>query len=322
MARPSLEDRIAAISALRSDPSAPESLKALDKALGMQTASVVAEAASVVAEAGIDSRLPKVASAFERFVEGGVKKDPRCRAKIAIIRALHDGAWMEDEPLLAASRTEQFEPNWGGAEDTAGELRALAATALVQARYDRVFDELVRLLLDPLRVVRASAARALGNTGRPEAVPLLRYKILSGDSEGEVVTECLGSLLHLDAGSFDFVVGFLDNRDEAVAEAAAMALGQSRLPSAMDVLVRWSETRIGDDRRVAFVALALLRLPSAFDHLLGVVGKAPEVEAANALDALAIYAHDPALVDRARQAVSGRDSEVLRQKLASRFSEI
>jgi HEAT repeat protein len=214
-----------------------------------------------------------------------------------------------------------MEPVWGGREDTAGELRAVCAIGLVQAKHPRALDELVVLLLDPLRVARVGAARAIGDSGQRAGVPLLRYKILAGDGEPEVLTECFSSLLHLEPeASFDFVRGHLFGDDGDRAEAAALALGQSRMPRAAPVLIAWAADRLVEDRRVAYVSLALLRTPEAFEHLLGVVERGEAVDAENALDALAVHAHDLALRERVGAVVDHRGDRPIAERFASAWS--
>ena len=60
--------------------------------------------------------------------------------------------------------------------------------------------ELAQLLADTEAGARAGAAQALGVTRHHDAaVPLLRFKILSGDPDPRVIGVCLSSLLATDA---------------------------------------------------------------------------------------------------------------------------
>ncbi len=318
--RSALEDRLAALAALRDDPHTAEAKAALKKALGLKTALLVATAADVVGEGHVTELLEVMAAAFDRFVANGPKADPLCRAKIAIVKALQMNEWTEEAPFDAAIRLRQLEPTWDGAIDTAGELRAIAALGLAQARHPRVLDDLVVLLLDDERVGRVGAARALGDSGRHEAVPLLRYKILAGDPEPEVLTECFGSLLHLEPeASFAFARQHLDASAVELREAAALALGQSRNIEAVRVLGAWAAERPADERRVAYVAIALVRAPEAFDHLIAVISEQAPEDAAMALDALQIHAHDPKLVERIEATIDRRGDRDLRERFLNRF---
>lgn len=306
---------------LRDDPFAKEAQAALKRALGQKTALVVATAAEVVGDGGVTELLGDVAAAFARFTVDGLKTDPTSRAKKAILKALHSNEWTESEPYLTAISYVQLEPSWGPPEDSAGELRAVAAVALAQLRHPRIFDLLAKLLLDPERVARIGAARALGDTGSREAVPLLRYKSYLTDPEPEVVTECFLSLLHLEPEeSFAFVSSFLTVPDEATQEAAAIALGQSKMPQAAKPLVRWAAGRLQRDRSVAYVALALLRSPEALDYLLGRVQDGEEADASLALDALAVHRHDPKLAARVAEVVDARGSEAIAAHYRQCFS--
>ena len=92
------------------------------------------------------------------------------------------------------------------------------------------------LLADSDLAARTGAVRAIADSG-PGRVLLLRLKTLLGDKEIEVTGECFAALLSLDpAGSVDFVANFLRSRMEGIGEQAALALGESRLPAAIEVL--------------------------------------------------------------------------------------
>src|SRR5215831_13288635 len=118
-------------------------------------------------------------------------------------------------------------PGYGRAVDTAVELRALSAIGLVRTNYPDVGTELVDLLADKEREARIGAVRAMAYWGTPTGALLLRFKILSGDLEPEVLAECFQTLLYLDQRSLDFVARYLSHSDDGVAEGAALALGET-----------------------------------------------------------------------------------------------
>src|SRR5262249_46175669 len=136
----------------------------------------------------------------------------------------------DDEAFRHGVRHVQLEPVWGGRADTAAPLRALCALGLVQVGSPEAMIELATLLADPEADARIGAAHALGNCGLA-AAPLLRFKVLTGDSESAVLSECLSGLMKIDpAGSLEFVARFVDPAHSTLYEPAAIALAESRLP--------------------------------------------------------------------------------------------
>jgi hypothetical protein len=113
--------------------------------------------------------------------------------------------------------------------------------------------------------------------------------------------------------SAPFVAEFVENGDSSVAEAALLALGNSRRPEAFEILKTFWERRLRIDlRETALVAMALLRLPAATDFLLSLLADAPESSALSALSALAVLNYDPRVREQTAAAVEKRDSEALR----------
>ena len=138
---------------------------------------------------------------------------------------------------------------------------------------------------------------------------MLRLKALSRD-EPEVLGECFAALLRAEpAKSLEFVAKFLDHHEEAVAEAAALALGDSRLESAFPVLRDAYERSHGRPlRRSLLLAIALLRREIAIDYLLDLVQNGADQASADAIAALAMYEKDPNLQERLDLARKARSS--------------
>jgi HEAT repeat protein len=191
--------------------------------------------------------------------------------------------------------------------DTAAEVRALGAMGLAQTDYPEALEEILPLLLDSERDARIGAVRALAAAGLPGGALLLRLKTLTGD-EPEVLGECFAALLRAEpAQSLEFVAKFLDHRDEAIAEAAALALGDSRLESAFAVLREAFERSHGRPvRRTLLLAIALLRRENAIDYLLDLVQNGEAQASADAVAALAMYKDDPNLQARLDRALRAR----------------
>jgi hypothetical protein len=313
-----VEERLAAIAALRDDPAsaAAELRSALRSKVGL----IAAAAAEIAGQGGLVELAPELEAAFARMCEEPIKRDPQCRAKVAIARALIElDAW-SDEVFVDGRRWVQKEPVWGGTQDTAAELRGVCAIGCAQLRHGDAVALIADVLADRERVARLGAARALGDSGQLEAIPLLRFKARIGDDEGEVTAAVFASLIALDASdSVGLVASFLDGADEAVAEAAALSLGEARLEAAVAPLIAWCDAAVTDDRRrVGYLALALTRLDAATDYLLAAI--AGEPGAALAVEALATFAYDSDLADRVRAAAAGNGDPDVAAAVAEAFS--
>lgn len=290
------------------------------KALGAKRARIVAAAAELTAEHDLRELVPLFAPIFTDFTADAVKRDPGCLAKRAIVEALVQLERDPDELLLRAVRYRQLEPAFGPPVDTAVTMRAQAARGLANMGHPEAPSELARLLADKEWAARAGAAHAIGGLARTTCVPLLRYKALAGDAEPAVIGECFRALLAADPGpSLDFVAEHL-GADEAVAEQAALALGESRSEAAFDRLVAWRDTLvIGPSIRVALVAIGLLRTDRARDYLMAILRDGDRRSAAHAAEALAIYRHDPKIREQVLAAVRARGDKGLREEIERSF---
>ncbi len=301
-----LEAQLDRLAELRRQTPSPEGSAEVARCLGSKMNLVAAKAARIAGEWQAAELAPDLVAAFERFLIKPETTDRRCEAKIEILKALckleHPAPGVFRRGLLHV----QMEASYGPAVDTAAEVRALSAMGLAQTDYSEALEEILPLLLDGERDARIGAVRAIAASGLAGDTLLLRLKALSGD-EPEVVGECLAGLLRAEpAKSVDFVAKFLDGREEAVAEAAALALGDSRIESAFAVLRQvFERTRSRALRRTLLLGIALLRRENALDYLLDLVQNAEEQTSVDAVAALAMYEQDPNLqerLDRARRA--------------------
>ena len=181
---------------------------------------------------------------------------------------------------------------------------------LVRLNHLDVMVRLADLLADPEPPARMAAARAVAYSGRrAEGVPLLRLRALAGDSEPQVVGECLAALLALDPeSSLSLVTGFLDHSDAALREAAAMALGESRVQGALVALRQWWERTPDRTRaRTALLAIAMLRSDDAMDFLLSLLADDSPTVARQVVDVLRMYRHDEPLQRRVAEIAARRD---------------
>ena len=302
-----LEDRLAAVERITGAPGAAE-LAELRAALAARTGLLVAAAARVVGDLAIDSLVEALPAAFANLLDRPVERDPGCRGKVQVARTLIQlERWFEAVFTRGAAHV-QREPIWGGSVDTAAELRGLCGIAHARMAQGDALEVLAQLLADPERATRAAAAHGLGDSGRPDAIPLLRYKAIIGDPEPAVLATCLASLLALAPdSSVPFVAGFLAEGGER-AEVAAIALGESRREAALPALLAWCNEVAGEPRAVGFLALALLRLEPATEHLIAVVRRGEPIDAIAAARALATFRADPALARRVDGASARRDA--------------
>jgi len=317
VARPKLEDVLAALAEARKDPTSAASVAQLRQALAGKSPHAAAKAAKIAGECEVPAVVPQMLAAFDRFFD---EPDPGCGAKAAVADALYRIGHDDPAPFLRGIRHVQMEPVFGGRVDTAVDLRGACALGLARMGHRDALLYFAELLADPEPSVRIAAARAIAYRGGEDGAPLLRLKALLGDEEPTVVSECLGALLRISPASVAFVASFLRARGPDVAEAAALALGESRLTAAFEALRDWSRDVIGTPpERVAFLALATLRREEAIDHLLGVAREGEPRSAERAVEALGLYRGDEALRARVDEAVGARKERSLREAMGKAF---
>jgi HEAT repeat protein len=292
------------------EPVAPrtETAAVLKKALADRHFLVVSRAATLTGERLLHELIPDLCTAFARFVQDPVKRDPRCKAKNAIARALvtlecQDSAFYQKGILYR-----QLEPVWGGRTDTATDVRCSCAMGLAASGHPRAVAELTGLLNDPEAPVRCGAARAI-SCGNPfEAEAVLRLKVQIGDVEPQVIGECFGALLTIAPEySLPFVAAYLRVKDEALQEYAALALGESRRPEALKLLREvWDELVTPEARGAIIRAAALHRSDAAFEWLLTIIETGTAKLADIAAEALAVYERNTKLIEQVKAAKARR----------------
>ncbi|MCG6862284.1 MAG: hypothetical protein LJE70_13565 [Chromatiaceae bacterium] len=291
-------------------------VEATRKALGDRHHLLVARGAEQCAERLLYDLEPSLLQAYARLLENPAKKDPSCAAKGAIARALVSLDSQDSGFFIAGMKYRQLEPVWGGTVDTAVDLRCSCAMGLVGTTHPRALIELVFLLHDPEPHARSGAARAIACTEPLPAEAVLRSKALAGDPEPEVVGDCLSGLLQLEADEAPaFVAGFLDNPHPAIRELAALALGESRLDIALEILrARWEEQPLKrDSDRVLLRAAALHRSEAAFDWLCAVAADGDKTSARLVVQELAVYRVNDGLRERLTEVVAERGDGVLQE---------
>jgi HEAT repeat protein len=286
----------------------PDAAAVLKKALGDRHFLVVSRAATLSGERLLHELIPDLRGAFARFMQDAVKRDPRCKAKNAIARALVMLECQDITFYQTGMQYRQLEPVWGGRADTATDVRCSCAMGLAASGHLRAVAELTGLLNDPESAVRCGAARAI-SCGNPfEAEAVLRLKVQIGDTEPQVIGECFGALLTLAPEySLPFVADYLRVKDEALQEYAALALGESRLPEALKLLrSAWEQLVTVEARSALIRAAALHRSDAAFEWLLNIIATGPARLADAAVDALAVYERNTKLIEQVKAAQAQR----------------
>jgi hypothetical protein len=308
------EESLDAIRALRDRPYDEVARSVLVKALTDRSGHVVAAAAKAAAELEAQDLGDELTGSLARLLSAKdpVKSDPACTAKTKLAQTLVDFGQGAETEFLTGVKFRQFEPVWGGSEDRAFHLRGACAHGLVQLRYPGVLHVLADLLADPESRARSGAAQALAYYNQFEGASLLRLKLHTGDAVTEVMADCMAAYLAIEeAAGVPFIASFLDQRDEALQEAAALALGEARLEGAFEVIHSWWErTRLKSVRAIGLTAIAILRSEASQEFLLDLVQSAPQADALQALAGLEIYAHDPSLAERVLSAAASRSPEV------------
>jgi HEAT repeat protein len=240
MAKRDIEAAVRAVSDLR-DVSPERAAAGLRAALADRVNLVCAKAARLAGEMQMRDSIPDLLGAFDRLFVKPVERDPQCWAKNAIAQALVDLDHREHAPFLMGARHVQMEAVWGGQEDTAQTLRGTCLLALVSCidlPRAEIFRILVDAMADPAQVVRVEAIRAIGEMEGEEASLLLRLKARLDDREPGVIGQVFDSLLRLEPPrALELVKGYLESGAPELKEEAALALGASRLPAAVDILL-------------------------------------------------------------------------------------
>ena len=311
-----LESLLAQLEQIRLAPTTPEAVLLLRQLLTSKQPVALAQAATLIAEAELYDLIPDLVAAFEwAMTKKPSVQDPGCTAKLKLADALYRLDYSNEDLFLRGIRHVQRHPVWGSSDDTAAPLRSICALGLVRMNYPDVMSELADLLADPEPDARIGAARALAYTGNLSGVPLLRLRIKLGDS-APVLSDCFLALLHLSPtqSSIDLVRSFLVIQPQAeyresteIAEAAALAFGESRLSEAFNILrTWWHSIYISELRQTGLMAMALLRNDEAVSFLLSLIQSGDLVDAKDSITALRVYREDQALWQRVRERIEQR----------------
>jgi len=231
----SATERLAAVKALIKQPDTD--LEILFEALADKSNLVVAAAAAGLGERQTANAIVPLEQCYDRLAANGVKRDPGCLARTAIVKALAQcRAHSAARVFFDAVKTVQSEHTG----DTAVPLRVQAAAALAQLRLPGALLALAILLFDVEPQVpyapedrlyvtlqaRMTAAQALAVLGDPGAVAVLGVKLqFEQDELPEVLLECMDALVQLDGqAALELLPRYLRHRDAYLSVGAATAL--------------------------------------------------------------------------------------------------
>lgn len=269
MKKDAIEEKIAAIDALRSAPDL--ALEPLRKALKDRNNYVCSKAARACGDLLLCETIPDLLAAFDRFLRDAQRTDPQCWAKIAIVKALKDLGHADPDVFLRGIAHRQ---TFVDAEST---LRGACALALVACSLPReaILVHLADVLADSEMRVRIDAARAIAQLPGHDSILMLRVKAQAGDKEPAVIGQCFLSLLGMDTReSVPFVARFLTAADENLRFEAAAALGECPEALAVETLIaHWKVEHSPEMKRAIELSLGVSRLPQAKEFLAQLAAK-------------------------------------------------
>ena len=295
------EDKIEALRQCIEQGPKPQAQGCLKKALKEKSNFLVAKAAEWGAEQLGYDLITDLIEAFERFMNDAINTDKTCAAKRAIARALYDLEYDNAGFYRKHLSYRQMEPVWGGSVDTAVDLRCTCALGLVASNDPRAVLNIVELLHDTEHQVRMGAVKAIELIQPFHAEIILRHKILQGDNEPEVIAQCFSSLIKVaPEESLEFVSGFLTSDNNVLRESAGLALGESRLDEALDLLIEASDNLFGFDTLIPgfYRAIALQRKNKAYEYLLDKIAHTAVDQASHAIAALSMYNYNQELKEK------------------------
>ncbi|HEY6972155.1 MAG TPA: hypothetical protein VJA94_23285 [Candidatus Angelobacter sp.] len=315
-----VEQALDRLSALRHAAPGSEVTQELKAFLKNRSNVVVAKAAKIAGETHATELVPELMAAFHRLMANPEKLDKGCAATTEIAAALYELDYTEPEIYLLGIYHVQMEGSFGPPVDAAAKLRGVSALGLARTRHPQALEEIVTLLVDAWQAARIGAVRALASNGGHAGSLLLRLKLLTGEQEPDVLAECFSGLLAgTGESALPLVASYVDSPDLAVAEAALLAIGSSRLPGAFILLKEKSaRTAAGPLRRITLLAIAMLRSDEAVKFLLACLADGSAQTAKDALMALAIFRTNEKVRAQVEAAVVSRDdsslTEVFRQE--------
>lgn len=316
-----VEEALDRLAALKNEAAGPAVVAELKAFLTNRSNLVAAKAAKGVSCVRANELVPDLVAAFHRLMQNPAKLDKGCAATTEIVNALYELDYVEPEIYLQGIHHVQMEGSFGPPVDAAAKLRAISALALARTGHPAALDEVVSLLVDEWPDARVGAIHALAVNGGPAGALLLKLKLLTGDSEPDVLAECFsGVLTAAPERSLLLIEGFVDSDDLAVAEAALLALGASRLAAALDLLkARWERTSGGPLRKTLLLAIGMVRSDAAIEFLLALLEECSPSMAKDVLAGLALFRDNQKIRSRIENVVAGRNEKSINEIFGQQF---
>ncbi|MFT7679369.1 MAG: HEAT repeat protein [Planctomycetota bacterium] len=314
-----LEELVRSLVQVHQESAGVQARELLVRALGSDSSRAQTKAVEIIGEQRLEGYEDLLLKAFEAAMGKGAKGDPGCGLKLALAEALDFLDCLHPEPFLQGVVHRQMEASWGKPEDSAGPLRSRCGLALVRLRYPRVLDILADLLCDTEVNVRSAAAGSVAYHGDERGTALLRLKLGLPEPEPDVTTDTLKALLALDAAQGLVAARRLLEGTGAGCHGALLALGESRVAGALELLLGFaSRTVIDRDVQVVCLALGSVRGKQARSALLEMVATGSESRVGHALEGLALIQGDPMLAGDVR-AAEARNPETAFGRLLERL---
>jgi HEAT repeat protein len=125
-------------------------------------------------------------------------------------------------------------------KDTEGEVRSAACVAIAKFRDPSTFDDITNVLLDdPLMEVRQSAARALGETKHPAAIPFLMEALRDSSwwfEREQAAADLLTAIEKMGPAVVEPLIEALGDKEGTVRKYAVIMLGRLGDPRAIEEL--------------------------------------------------------------------------------------
>jgi hypothetical protein len=161
----------------------------------------------------------------------------------------------------------------------------------------------------------------LATNGGEAGVLLLKLKVLTGDIETEVLSECFTGMLAASPNqSLQFVAPYIDSDNISIADAAILALGESRLQPAFSILKeKWDRTASQSIKKILLASMAASRLEEAIAFLVSLIEGASIQTATAVIETLAVYRRNERVSESVRNAVSQRGERTLAETFSREF---
>ncbi len=314
------EDALERLRTLEQASPTAEGIGELKKLIRHRSNHVAGRACDLVSAWKVESLVSDLEGAFDRFMENPVKTDPGCTGKLAIVRCLTDLEHPASDRFLTGARHIQLEPAYGPPVDTAAGLRGACGRALAVVQHPDVYAEHTALLMDAEPEARRIAIQTLAWMGSEQSELLLRMKVLATDPEPDVLAAAFQALMEIAPDrSFEFVASYIENGNLAVAEGAALALGESKSREAfLRLKSAWEDSLVEAFRQMLALPVALVRSDESFEFLVQCADSASRETTLAIVRALALYGGDSGKVSTVREVVEGRHD----RDISSVFGEV